>query len=202
MRRQPVKHSILPSLCCLGLCSRSFQRTGDLSEPLSVVILQAWCQRFIYVAVIAIEPSLLFDCQFIRVDRFQVDGTECKGFQLQKPAELCLHVGSNEHGVLDAHAKTMVEIKSGFVGHGHPWQQGCASPLHTYLMWPFVYRQTTAHAMSGAVHVVHSLAPHCTSRHHVYLCTGGSLRKLCHGELDMPFQHQGIYMPLLVGEGT
>ena len=59
-----------------------------------------------------------------------------------------------------------------------------------------------AYAVTRAVHVVQSFAPHGLLGQHVELGTTDARRELSHLYLDMPFQHQRVDMAHLVGERT
>ena len=76
-----------------------------------------------------------------------VDGTERERLQLQELTETGLHIGFDDHRVLDAHPKLSGQIESGLIGHRHASHQRRGFPLHTDLMGTLVHIQIGTHAM-------------------------------------------------------
>ena len=176
------------------------QGLGGLAQPCSLTLVEVWRERVAHLLVVVVEPCHLFGEHHLSNDGGGVYGAKCERLELQELPKLCLLVGCDEQRVLYAHTETPRKVQPGLVGHRHAGLERCGHVLHAYLVRPLVHVEIGAHAVPGAMHIVHALAPHGTPGEYVQLGSRGSARKLAKLKLDVPLENERVDAPLFVCE--
>ena len=166
------------------------------------LISEQWTQFIEHAAMVLIEPVHLFSGQHLTDDGCCVYRAQGQRVHLQEITKFCMAVGLNNQRILNAHAKLTSQIQSGFIGHRHTRMQRSRHIFHADLMRTLMHIEVRPHPMTGAMKIIHTLAPHSLTPQGINLRTTGTIRKLAQLQLDMALQNQSIDLALLICQRT
>ena len=146
--------------------------------------------------MISVQPFLLFFRQHLLDNRSLINRAQSQRFKLQEPPTFRFLRRNNQQHILYPYPETPLQIDTRLISNRHASTQAGRYPFHPDLMRSLMDIQVGADTMSSTMQIVIASLPHVFPGNGIQLCPTGFLREMKHLQLDMPFQYQGIHLPL------
>ena len=178
------------------------QRGAVAVEPLPVGVFQQRAERGAHAGVVVVQPRSFLGVEQARFQRATVERAHGQRFEGVVIAELGA-LGLDHHGqvlVADAVPAGLVQARFDRADHARLQRhQRAVGHRRANAVRAFVHVEKVAHAVAGAVAVIHAGGPQRCARQRIELRAAGALGEARARQRNHALHHQGGVAPLLGG---